>query len=83
MLACFRLEWPKLNISQSAWLIVYGTCKKCGDTVSHYCCIDALVAVRPLAEGFDWWVACDNDRCKNHVGEGVKQNNRPMWEAKR
>ena len=52
------------HISQSAWLNVYGTCKKCGDTVSHYCCIDALVAVRPLAEGFDWSVACDNDRCK-------------------
>jgi hypothetical protein len=49
------------HISQSAWLNVYGTCKKCGATVSHYCCIDALFAVRPLAEGFDWWVACDND----------------------
>src|SRR5271165_5563401 len=68
------------HISQNAWLNTYGTCKVCGASVSHYCCIASLFAVRPLAaEGFDWWVACDNDNCKNHVGEGVKQNNRPMW----
>jgi len=78
------------HICESAWLNSYGICKQCGARVSYYACIGSLVVKRPTAldpaqAGSDirYWVACDNDGCKNYQGEGVKNAERPTWETRR
>jgi hypothetical protein len=75
---------------ESAWLNSYGICKDCGARVSYYACIGSLVAKRPTAlnpaqadSDIRYWVACDNNGCKNHQGEGVKNAECPTWQTRR
>lgn len=56
-------------------------CKDCGAHVSGYNCNAALLDQRPEAEGWDWWLACDNADCKNARGEGLFQS-LPKWVGK-
>jgi len=64
------------HICKTDWLGVVGDCRACGSPVSEYASNEDLKRVRPEAdaEGWDWWVACDNEDCKNHYGEGQFQN---------
>lgn len=76
---------PRLeHICERDWLGVFGDCRACGCTVSHYASNEDLERVRPEAEaeGWDWWVACDNVDCENHYGEGLFQND-IAWEIPR
>jgi len=68
------------HLSETAWLNIYGSCAACGSPVSHYAVSRLLLTRIPAAEGFDYWVACDNDSCMRHEGEGmVKGGARPAW----
>ena len=78
------------HICESSWLNSYVICKQCGARVSYYACIGSLVVKRPTAldpaqagSAIRYWVACDNDGCKNHQGEGVNNAERPTWETRR
>lgn len=53
-------------------------CKDCGSHVSGYNCNSDLVAFRPEAIEWDWWMACDNADCKHAYGEGIWQDD-PDW----
>lgn len=55
-------------------------CLECGSHVSTYNCNTDLVAQRPNAASWDWWVACDNAECEHAVGEGLFQDP-PDWLA--
>lgn len=68
------------HISEREWIGVYGSCRNCGASVSHYTCNHDLISKRPAAEDWDWWSACDNPVCTNHEGEGFFQN-KPEWEG--
>lgn len=49
-----------------------GTCRECGSQVADY--NGELIASRPEAETWDWWLSCTNPECKRHHGEGVFQD---------
>lgn len=59
-------------ISIKDYLGVYGKCKDCGGSVSHYLC-NNLTSVRIGAGMSDYWSACDNVKCINHYGESIDQ----------
>ena len=56
-------------------------CKVCGTHASSYNCNASLIAERPEAEEWDWWIACDNADCCNAYGEGFFQG-KPDWIGK-
>lgn len=68
-----------VHISEKEWLGVYGQCRDCQSTISHYTCNHDLIVKRPDAATWDWWSACDNPDCPHHEGEGIFQF-RPKWE---
>lgn len=55
-----------------------GRCRACGSPVTGYTANAALIALRPEAASWDWWVACDNVACDHHYGEGLFQVE-PDW----
>ena len=65
-------------LSKEDFNAVAGACRDCGHPVAHYLCNDSLIAVRPAAAEWDWWLACTNEACAHHQGEGVFQDY-PAW----
>jgi hypothetical protein len=49
-------------------------CGVCGCHVSTYNANASVIAQRPEADDWDWWVACDNANCEHAYGEGLFQN---------
>jgi hypothetical protein len=76
-----RERAERRKLSETEFCGVYGTCRDCGSSVSHYTCNADLIAQRPQAAEWDWWAACDNTQCPNHVGEGIFQH-RPDFEVR-
>lgn len=48
---------------------VHYICHDCGGDVADYLCNEALIALRPQAKDYDYWMLCLNPLCKNHQGE--------------
>lgn len=65
-------------LSTEDFTAVAGTCRACDGQVAHYVCNSSLIAVRPEAAEWDWWLACTNKTCVHHQGEGVFQVS-PAW----
>ena len=70
-----------MKICTKDYIGVYGRCRECGGDVSFYRTDAELRKARPQARKCnptDWWVACDNEKCDNHQGEGIVET-RPKW----
>lgn len=59
------------KLSDEDFLKTIGRCADCHAHVSEYKCGSDLGFIIPDSTYFDTWVACDNDECENHGGEGV------------
>lgn len=57
-------------------------CRACGAHVSGYNANGDVIAVRPEAIEWDWWIACDNADCEHAFGEGLFQTT-PDWVEER
>lgn len=55
-----------------------GFCKECDSPVASYLCNASVIAKRPEAASEDYWMACTNDQCSHHYGEGYLMDT-PSW----
>lgn len=62
-----------MTICDKEFMGVQGRCTACGGEVHGFTSNDALIAVRPEAEGTDWWYACANPACAHHYGQEYDQ----------
>lgn len=63
------------------------TCRECGASASSFNANPALLDLRPEADGFDYWAACDNIDCQFSYGAGYYADGLPplflIYEDKR